>query len=65
MEAAAAAKAQEGFIEDQRETCACGKEIRFSAGKWFHTHNFMTFCAGRALDDNHNDEPKGYPKVTG
>jgi len=60
----ATATAQEGFIEDQRETCVCGKEIRYSGGKWFHTQNFMTYCNGRAIDENHNDEPKGRPRVT-
>ena len=52
-----------GFVEDQRETCICGKEIRWCAAKkkWFHIHNFMTFCSGMALDENHNDTEKGRP----
>jgi len=60
---AATATSQEGFIDDQRETCKCGKEIRWDADKkkWFHIHNFMTFCSGRALDDNHNDCERGQP----
>ena len=49
--------------DDQRATCECGKELRWSAlqKKWFHVHNLMTFCTGRAFDENHNDEPKGRP----
>ena len=57
------AVAHEGFIEDQRETCICGKEIRWCGSKlkWFHIHNFMTFCSGMAIDANHNDQPKAEP----
>jgi hypothetical protein len=49
--------------DDQRATCECGKELRWCghAKKWFHVHNFMTYCNGRAIDENHNDEPKGRP----
>lgn len=61
MESTAAAVAHEGFIEDQRETCVCGKQIRWSIGKWFHIHNFMTFCSGMAIDTNHVDQDRGRP----
>jgi hypothetical protein len=49
--------------DDQRATCDCGKEIRWSAHqkKWFHIHNFMTFCTGMAIDANHNDQERGRP----
>ena len=62
----AAAKTAVDFsnpADDQRATCKCGKEIRWSvpAKKWFHIHNFMTFCTGRAIDEQHNDEPKAEP----
>lgn len=57
----ATAVAHEGFNEDQRETCVCGKEIRWSNGKWFHIHNFMTFCSGTAIDANHNNQERGHP----
>lgn len=51
------------YTDDQRELCVCGKEIRWSSHqrKWFHLHNFMTFCTGAALDENHNDTPKAFP----
>ena len=51
------------YFDDQRDTCTCGKEIRWSAlqRKWFHLHNFMTFCTGAALDDNHSDTPTAQP----
>lgn len=53
----------QGQLDDQRDTCVCGKEIRWSALQkaWFHIHNFMTFCTGAALDANHNDTPKAQP----
>lgn len=57
----AVAVAHEGFIDDQRETCVCGKEIRWSKGMWFHIHNFMTFCSGMAIDANHVDQERGRP----
>jgi len=49
--------------DDQRATCECGKEIRWCAlaKKWFHTHNFMTFCTGMAIDADHHDQPKAHP----
>jgi hypothetical protein len=50
-------------VDDQRAVCECGKQIRWCGLKkrWFHVHNFMTFCTGRAFDENHNDEPKARP----
>lgn len=49
--------------DDQRATCVCGKEIRYwlARKKWFHIHNYMTFCTGMAIDANHNDQPKASP----
>jgi hypothetical protein len=49
--------------DDQRAECVCGREIRFCGlkKKWFHVHNFMTFCTGMAIDDKHVDQPRAEP----
>jgi hypothetical protein len=51
--------------DDERQACVCGMEIRWSlvAKKWFHVHNYMTFCTGMAIDENHVDQPRGRPSV--
>jgi len=51
------------YVDDQRATCECGKAIRWSTlqRKWFHLHNFMTFCTGTAIDEKHVDQPKAQP----
>lgn len=50
-------------VDDQRAVCDCGKQIRWCELKkrWFHVHNFMTFCTGQAIDASHNDQPKASP----
>jgi hypothetical protein len=42
----------------------CGKKIHFCeiAKKWFHDHNYMTFCTGTAFGENRVDSPKAEPK---
>lgn len=60
----AVAMAIEGFVEDQRETCTCGTEIRWCTlkSKWFHIHNFMTFCAGGQKNPDGTDSAFAKPQ---
>lgn len=39
----------------------CSKEIQMWNGKWFHTHNCVTFCNSLALDEKHQPAPVAIP----
>lgn len=41
----------------------CGKEIVTFDARWFHAHNCVTFCDGKALDGEHQPAPVAEPII--
>jgi hypothetical protein len=41
----------------------CNEEITKWSGQWFHIHNSVTFCQGKALNAEHQPAPVAEPIV--